>query len=101
MRRVVSATEARIRFGEVMREAVESGRPIIVERDGTPHVVVLAMGEYNRLLKAQRCQEDWRTLIDEARAQIQADLGKRELPPPEDVLRQAREERDAQLMDLH
>ncbi len=101
MGRVVSATEARIRFGEVMREAVESGEPVIVERDGTPHVVLLSMAEYDRLLKAQRCQEDWRTLIDQARAQVQADLGGRELPPPEEILRQVREERDAQLMALH
>ena len=99
MGRVVSATEARVRFGEVMRAAVESGEPVIVERDGTPLVVVLSVGEYDRLLKAQR-QEDWRTLVDQARAQVEADLGGRELPPPEEVLRQIREERDAQLMDL-
>lgn len=100
MGRVVSATEARIRFGEVMREAVESGEPVIVERDGTPHVVVLSVGEYHRLLKAQQRQEDWRTLVDQARAQVQADLCGRELPSAEEVLRQIREERDAQLMAL-
>jgi hypothetical protein len=59
------------------------------------------MGEYDRLLRAQRCQEDWRTLVTQARAQVHADLAGRELPPPEEVLRQAREERDAQLMALH
>jgi prevent-host-death family protein len=32
MGRVVSATEARIHFGELMRQAVESQEPIIVER---------------------------------------------------------------------
>ena len=101
MGRVVSATEARIHFGEVMREVVESGEPVIVERDGTPHVVVLSMGQYDRLLRAQQCQEDWRALISQARAQVQADLGGRALPPPEEILRQVREERDAQLMDLH
>ena len=100
MGRVVSATEARIRFGEVMREAVESGEPVIVERDGTPHVVVLSIGEYHRLLKAQQRQEDWRTLVNQARAQAQADLAGRELPSPEEVLRQIREERDAQLLAL-
>lgn len=100
MGRVVSATEARIRFGEVMREAVESGEPIIVERDGTSHVVVLSIREYERLLRACQCQQDWRALINEARAQVKADLGGRELPPPEEILRQVREERDAQIMDL-
>lgn len=101
MRRVVSATEARVRFGEVMREVVESGEPITVERDGTPHVVILSLDEYGRLLKARQCQEDWRTLVDRARAQVQADLGGRELPPPEEILRKIREERDAQLMALY
>jgi prevent-host-death family protein len=101
MGRVVSATEARIRFGEVMREAVESGEPVIVEREGTPHVVVLSMGEYQRLLRVQQPHEDWRTLVNQARARVQADLEGRELPPTEDVLRQIREERDAQLMALH
>jgi prevent-host-death family protein len=100
MGRVVSATEARIHFGEVMREAVETGEPVIVERDGTPHVVVLSIGEYDRLLKAQRRQEDWRALLDEARARAQADLGGRRLPSPEKILREIREERDAQLLAL-
>ena len=101
MRRIVSATEARIRFGEVMREVVESGEPVIVERDGAPHVVVLSIGEYDRLLKTQQCQEDWSALIDQSRARVQADLGGRELPPPEQVLQKIREDRDAQLLDLH
>lgn len=100
MGRVVSATEARIRFGEVMRAAVGSGEPIIVERDGAPHVVILSISEYERLLQAQQCREDWRALVDQARARIQADLAGRELPPPEEVLRQMREERNAQLLDL-
>ncbi len=100
MGRTVSATEARIRFGEMMREAVERGEPIIVERDGTPHVVLLSMAEYERLLKAQQRQEDWRTLVNQARAQVEADLSGRELPPAEEVLRQVREERDARLMAL-
>ena len=100
MGRVVSSTTARIRFGQVMREAVESGKAIIVERAGVPHVVVLSMGDYERLLIAQRCQEDWRTLDDQARAQAQADLHGRELAPPGEILRQVREERDEQLLHL-
>jgi len=45
-------------------------------------------------------REDWKDLVAQARAQIQAELGDRELPPPEEVLRQIREERDAQLLAL-
>ena len=36
MVRRVSATEARIRFGELMRRAVEDKEAIIVERGGKP-----------------------------------------------------------------
>jgi prevent-host-death family protein len=37
MKRTVSATQARIHFGELMRRVVESQEPIIVERGGKPH----------------------------------------------------------------
>ena len=97
MARMVSATEARIHFGELMRRAVEDGEAIIVERGGKSAVVVLSVQEYERLLKGQQ-QADWKALVAEARAQAQVDLGGRPLPPPEEILRQIREERDEQLL---
>jgi prevent-host-death family protein len=100
MGRVVSATEARIRFGELMRQAVDSHEPIIVERGGQSHVVVLSVEEYERLLRGQQQQDDWRDLVRQARERIQADLSGRELPPPEEILAQLREERDEQLLAL-
>ena len=101
MGRVVSATEARIHFGELMRQVVENQEPIIVERGGKSHVVVLSVDEYERLLRGQQQQKDWRELVAQARAQIRDELGERELPPSEEILRQIREERDAQLLALH
>ena len=98
MKRTVSATEARIHFGELMRRVVESQEPIVVERGGKPHVVVLSVDQYEDLLAGQRPQEDWRELVHQAREQIRAELGGRELTPPEEMLRQMREERDAQLL---
>jgi prevent-host-death family protein len=95
----VNATEARIRFGELMRQVVEKGEPIVVERGGKPHVVVLSVETYQRLVKGQR-QENWQDLVDRARAQIRSDLAGRPLPSPDEVLQQIREERDAQLVDL-
>jgi len=100
MNRTVSATEARIHFGELMRRVVESQEPIIVERGGKPHVVVLSIEKYEGLLAGQQEQENWRERVQQAREQIRTELGERELPPPEEVLRQMREERDAQLLAL-
>ena len=99
MDRVVSATEARIRFGELMRQAVENHETIIVERGGKSHVVVISVEEYERLLKRQQ-QGDWRELVHGARVQIQADLGDRTLPRPEEILDQIREGRDEQLLGM-
>ena len=100
MERMVSATDARVHFGELMRWVVESQKPVIVERAGKPHVVVLSMDEYERLLAGRQAQDDWRELTRQARDQIEADLGERELPAPEEIIRQMREERDAQLLAL-
>jgi prevent-host-death family protein len=99
MGRVVSATEARIHLGELMRQAVENREPILVERGGESYVVILSVAAYERLLKGQP-KENWQGLVEEARAQIRSELGGRELPPSEEVVRQMREERDAQLVDL-
>lgn len=100
MPRVVSATEARIHFGELMRQAIEGREPIIVERGGKSHVVILSVDEYERLLEGQQGREDWKELVRQARSHIQADMGGRELPPPEQILRQVREDRDEQLLAL-
>ena len=100
MRYTMSATEARIHFGELMRRVVEKQESVVVEHSGKPHVVVLSVDKYRRLLAAQEEREDWRELVRQAREQVQADLGERELTPPDDVLREMREERDEQLVAL-
>ena len=58
------------------------------------------MDEYDRLLTRQQEQDDWRQLVRQAREQIQAELGERELPPPEEVIRRMREERDERLLAI-
>jgi len=101
MQRVVTATEARIRFGELIRRVVENRESVIVERGGKPQAVVLSLMEYERLLEGQQ-QEDneWKALVDLAREQIRSELGDRKLMPPEEVVAEMREERDEQLTGL-
>jgi prevent-host-death family protein len=83
-----------------MRWVVEGREPVIVERGGKPHVVVLSVAEYERLQIGQQEQEPWKELVHRARKQIRAELGERELPPSEEIIRQMREERDAQLLAM-
>jgi len=100
MGRVVSATQARIHFGELMRRVMETGEPTVVERAGEPVVAIIPLDEYERFLEAQKQQVDWKELVARARAQIRSELGEREMMPPEELIRQMREERDAQILGL-
>jgi hypothetical protein len=56
----------------------------------------------NRRRKTERVQkqESWKELVHRARERIRAELGERALTPPEEVIRQMREERDAQLLAM-
>lgn len=99
IKRVVSATEARIHFGELLRHVVDSGEVVIVQRDGKPQVAVLPVEEYERLKESQP-GSDWRQTMQKAldlADRIRSGRGGRPLPPPEEVIRKMREERDEQL----
>lgn len=101
MERVVTATEARVHFGEMIQRVINNQETIIVERSGEPQIVLLSLVQYQRLKAAEeRAQVGWRQRVDEAREQIAHDLNGAELKPPEEIIRRMREERDAQLMDL-
>ena len=62
-------------------------------------MVVLSVDEYDRLAAGQQ-RDDWKDLVRQARDEILADLGDRELPPSEEILQQIRESRDEQLLAL-
>ncbi len=97
MERAMSATEARIHFGELMRRVVEHDEPVIVERSGKPEVVVISIAEYKRL-RANHA-DDWRAQLDAVHAQIRRKRGDEPLPPPEEIIRAMREARDEQLIN--
>ena len=96
MNRIVSATEARIRFGELMRRA-QSG-PVIVERDGKADIVVISKQEYDRLVE-HAPKLDWRKMLEETHDMLRKELKGRPLPDPAEMLRLAREERDEELLN--
>ena len=96
----VSATEARIHFGQLMERVAELEETVIVERSGKPQVVILSVREYDRLSAGRKEEDDWLVLADRSRARIQEESDGRRLPPAEELIGQMREERDAQLMDV-
>ncbi len=95
----ISATEARIHFGELIRKVKEERQPYIVERDGQPFVVLLAVEEYEQL---QQRKPGWREALEQARQlreEIAARRGGAPLPDPAEIIREMREERTRQIME--
>jgi prevent-host-death family protein len=102
MERMVNIAEACLYFEELMREVTERHETIIVEQDGQPRIVVLSVEDYRRL-KAAQLRSPWEeTLkeVQEMRARIQARRRGEPVPLPEDIIREMREERDAELTGL-
>lgn len=56
MDRIVSATEARVHFGELL-DAVEHGQTVIVQRGGEPKAAVVPVAELERVRASSR--EKW------------------------------------------
>ena len=96
MLKTISATKARINFGEVMKQAKLG--PVVVERGGKAEVVVLSKKAYDDLVAARK-GKDLRRLLEDAHKSIRAEIGDRQLPDPAEMLRLAREERDEQLLN--
>jgi prevent-host-death family protein len=92
MTRSISATQARIHFGEVMRMAQET--PVIVERDGKPEIVILSKQAYGSLLQGEP-HPSARALLAQAHELVRSETAGRRLPDPAQVLAQVREEREA------
>ena len=101
MNNVMSATEARVHFGELMQRVVENAAPVIVEKAGKPQVVVLSVTEYERLRAASEQFGDDSVFADILAFASKIRAGKQEelTPSPEEIIRQMREERDEQLLD--
>lgn len=98
MSRTVSATEARIHLGELLDD-IERNEAITAEREGTAEAVIVSTSEYQRLRNDMDQEEDWWDLAKRSREAFRRHLGDREVPSAVDLIREGREERDAQLLD--
>ena len=54
--KTISATEAKNRFGRLLRDVTLSDEAVVVERDGKPVAVVLSIAAYERLLPKEKTQ---------------------------------------------
>ncbi len=88
----ITATEARVRFGTLLRRVAEGGETIIVERGGQPQVVVLSVADYERLV-GRRASDARRRAFEEAvrgGERIRA-AWPDDAPDPVDVIREGRQ----------
>ncbi len=101
MERRVSATEARVHFGELM-DGVERGETVIVERGGEPKAVVVPLADYVRM-RDQRRADATRALtaMEQHRDRLRADraAGRFADIDVSQLLHDAREDRDEQVLD--
>jgi len=94
MLKTISATKARINFGDVMKQAKIA--PVIVERGGKAEVVVLSKKAYDQLIAA-KANADVQKRIEALHKKIRAELAGKSLTDPAELIRQERDERDEQL----
>jgi prevent-host-death family protein len=102
MVKTVSATEARVHFGAMLDEVVESGTRIFIERDGKPTAMLISLADGEQLNKRDYDPEE---LIERARRNRESVAEWRRVhcpgePFPNTVeeIRTMREERDSELL---
>lgn len=100
MERVVSATEARVHFGEMMRKVVQEQEPIVVERDGKPQIVLISVKQYEQFKALSPAKRSWEEMLAEVHQLVARELEGKTLPPADEIIREMREERDAHLLGL-
>lgn len=66
--KVIPAVEARVHFGDVMRQAVQDGTHFIVQKSGMPMVAIVDAREYARMVDER--EERFRVL-DRVRGKAQ------------------------------
>ncbi len=102
MEQRVSLWEAGRHFEALVRRVVSQKEPVLIEWEEGPPVVLLSYDEYLELRAATRQpgQEEALQRLLKVGAAIRAARGGEPLPSPEEVLRELREERLAQLTGL-
>ena len=73
--RRVTATEARVHLGEMIRAVTERGQDVIVEKSGQPQVVMISVEDYDefRRLRPKPQRKNWAEDMMELHRKIAAE----------------------------
>jgi prevent-host-death family protein len=93
----MTATDARVHFGELLRAVNETNEPMTIEKNGEPVAVVLSPTQYHRLKSQQK--SGWWQLVQEPRRAFAPLRERGELPDPAELINEEREKRDQQLVE--
>ena len=70
--RTVSATEAKNKFGEIIKRAYAGDEHLIVEKSGIPVVAIIPMADYRRLVSPQVAVPESAQKVDAERKRAEA-----------------------------
>lgn len=89
--RTVTATEARVHLGDMIRTVTERGEDVVVERSGRPEIVMISVEDYDafRRLRPKATTGttgDWGDRFLALRAEILAELGDRTLGDVDELI---------------
>ncbi|MDX1997657.1 MAG: type II toxin-antitoxin system Phd/YefM family antitoxin [Thermoanaerobaculia bacterium] len=98
----ITATAARVRFGELLRDATENDKTFVVEKNGRPAAVLMSIACYEALCKADRGARRGRAIeaARRFREEIERQNVGKTFPTPEEILDAARDERNEQIDTL-
>jgi len=75
---VVTATEAKNRFGDILKRVYQRDEHLVVERDGIPVAVIVPVQDYGTMTLEKKTQEEIERIGEAARKRAQAAAEMRE-----------------------
>lgn len=98
----MSATEARVHFGEVLERVAREGEPVIVRRGSRAVAVIISFDAYQRLAAQAQRTSAYRALdeVCRVRERTATEIADAARPSIETILDAIRQERDDDLAGL-
>ncbi len=100
MERRMTATEARVHFGELLREVAENESRVVVERSGRPKRSSFRSTEYDRLRKGKSPLAEWLDEADGIAKRIQRGMNGRPMPDADELIDGGRQDRDDAVLGI-